>query len=405
VRGPDSDDLVSDAFAKVLQALQGGGGPDVAFRAYLLSAVRRLHVDRVRASSRLQTSDDMSQFDPGIPFQDTAVASFESGAAARAFASLPERWQMVLWHLEVEGQKPADIAPLLGMSANSVSALAYRAREGLRQAFLTMHLADITSDQCRWVNEHLGGYVRNGLSRRDASKVDDHLRECRRCTATYLELTEVNSDLAGIIAPLLLGAAATGYVASSGAGGTGALLSLAGRVRDAVAGNSTAATVGGAVAAGVAAVAAGLVIAHGLSQDVVVDADRPIAIAPSATPDRSTPSVVRPREAVPATAAAGRALPAAGRPTSPTRTRSADRTGGPASRRPRRPPRRRPQRPRRRPSRRPARRTRPHRLQRHRGRPHRARRIPPRASPRPRRPRRTWASQTSRSRAPRRASR
>ena len=37
---------------------------------------------------------------------------------------------MVLWHLEVENQKPADIAPLLGMSANSVSALAYRAREG-----------------------------------------------------------------------------------------------------------------------------------------------------------------------------------------------------------------------------------------------------------------------------------
>ena len=46
---------------------------------------------------------------------------------------------MVLWHTEVEQQKPADIAPLLGMSANSVSALAYRAREGLRQAFLSQH--------------------------------------------------------------------------------------------------------------------------------------------------------------------------------------------------------------------------------------------------------------------------
>ena len=71
----------------------------------------------------------MTEFDPGVPFQDTAVEQFESGAAAKAFASLPERWQVVLWHLEVEGQKPADIAPLLGMSPNSVSALAYRARE------------------------------------------------------------------------------------------------------------------------------------------------------------------------------------------------------------------------------------------------------------------------------------
>jgi DNA-directed RNA polymerase specialized sigma24 family protein len=51
VRGPDADDLVSEAFAKVLHVLQSGGGPDVAFRAYLLTAVRRLHVDRIRAAS------------------------------------------------------------------------------------------------------------------------------------------------------------------------------------------------------------------------------------------------------------------------------------------------------------------------------------------------------------------
>jgi len=40
------EDLVSEAFVKVLQVLQRGGGPDVAFRAYLLTAVRRLRVDR-----------------------------------------------------------------------------------------------------------------------------------------------------------------------------------------------------------------------------------------------------------------------------------------------------------------------------------------------------------------------
>ncbi|HET7355829.1 MAG TPA: sigma-70 family RNA polymerase sigma factor [Nocardioidaceae bacterium] len=285
VRGPDADDLVSDAFAKVLGVLQAGGGPDVAFRAYLLTAVRRLQVDRVRAGSRLQTSDDMSQFDPGIPFQDTAVSGFESGAAARAFASLPERWQLVLWHLEVEGQKPADIAPLLGMSPNSVSALAYRAREGLRQAFLTMHLSDISEDSCRWVNEHLGAYVRHGLAKRDAAKLADHLQECRRCTAMYLELTEVNSDLKAIIAPLLLGAAATGYLASTGSAGTAGAFALLGRVRDVIMANAGVAGAG-AAAAGVAAVATTAVLLTQGHPDVVIGADRPIAatthLAPSA---------------------------------------------------------------------------------------------------------------------------
>ena len=220
VRGPDADDLVSEAFAKVLSVLQGGGGPDVAFRAYLLTAVRRLHVDRIRAGQRLQTTDDLTPFDPGVPFQDTAVAGFESGAAAKAFASLPERWQLVLWHLEVEGQKPADIAPLLGMSANSVSALAYRAREGLRQAFLTMHIADIAGD--RLPLGHTSTSARTS-ARASPSATPPRSRTTSttagaapRCTSSS---TEVNSNLAGIIAPLLLGAAAAGYLASSGGPG------------------------------------------------------------------------------------------------------------------------------------------------------------------------------------------
>jgi RNA polymerase sigma factor (sigma-70 family) len=217
--GPaDADDLVSDAFTKVLTVLQRGGGPDLAFRAYLLTAVRRLHVDKIRAGSRLRPVDDLTPFDPGLPFHDTAVAGFENAAAAKAFASLPERWQMVLWHTEVEQQKPADIAPLLGMSANSVSALAYRAREGLRQAFLSQHATDPDDVDCAWTRDHLGAYVRSGLSRRDASRVDDHLASCRACAAVYLELTEVNSGLAGILAPLLLGSAGAGYVSSGGAG-------------------------------------------------------------------------------------------------------------------------------------------------------------------------------------------
>mgnify|MGYP002349595393 FL=1 len=81
----DADDLVSDAFIKVLKVLQGGGGPDLAFRAYLLTAVRRLHVDRIRATKRVHTTDDLTPFDPGVPFTDTVISGFEGAAAARAF--------------------------------------------------------------------------------------------------------------------------------------------------------------------------------------------------------------------------------------------------------------------------------------------------------------------------------
>src|SRR3954451_11180573 len=288
----DADDLVSDAFTKVLLVLQRGGGPDLAFRAYLLTAVRRLHVDRIRAGSRLRPVDDLAPFDPGLPFHDTAVEGFDNAAAARAFASLPERWQMVLWHTEVEQQKPADIAPLLGMSANSVSALAYRAREGLRQAFLSQHAADPDDVDCGWTRDHLGAYVRGGLSRRDATRVEDHLESCRGCAAVYLELTEVTSGLAAILAPLLLGTAGAAYLSSGGAAGAGAGLTAAWTATRAFLGGHTAVTaVGGVMLAAVASVAV-YVGAHAMLADPASDTagglDRPLqSLSGPASPGQS----------------------------------------------------------------------------------------------------------------------
>jgi RNA polymerase sigma factor (sigma-70 family) len=300
VPGPDVDDLVSEAFTKVLSVLQRGGGPDLAFRAYLLTAVRRVHVDRIRATARLHTTDDLTPFDPGVPFRDTAVEGFESAAAARAFGSLPERWQLVLWHVEVEGQKPAEVARLLGMTPNAVSALAYRAREGLRQAYLSMHAADASDDACQRTRAELGAYVRGGLSRRDAARVEQHLEECRRCTALYLELTEVNSNLRGLIAPLVLGVAATAYVApaSGAAPGVGLLL---GRLRDAVLAHGPTAA---AASAAAAAVVAGAVMM--LHQDRGPDPGADTAPSISTAPPTAAP-------AAPSTAPSSRPDPPARR--------------------------------------------------------------------------------------------
>lgn len=296
VSAPDADDLVSEAFAKVLNVLLAGGGPDVAFRAYLLTAVRRLHVDKIRATSRAMPTDDLTQYDQGEPFTDTVIAGFEGGAAARAYASLPERWQLVLWHLEVEGQKPADVAPLLGMSPNSVSALAYRAREGLRQAYLQMHSADIGDAECQWTHDKLGAYVRKGLSRRDAAKVEEHLQNCRKCTALFVELTEVNSSMAGVIGPLVLGTATMGYLGSAAPSGLlGGFIAAFDRAKVLVLAQGRVA-VGVGAAAGVAGIAtvAALTMNSGTSTPPP-SADPTIGITTPATP--STGPTTRPTPA------------------------------------------------------------------------------------------------------------
>jgi RNA polymerase sigma factor (sigma-70 family) len=225
----DVDDLVAGAFTRMLEILRAGRGPTEAFRAYLLTSVRHLAYDRSRAERRLDLTDDITDvhgIDPDgtiVPFTDPALAGLERTLAARAFATLPERWQAVLWHLEVEGDSPADIAPLFGLTANAVSALGYRAREGLRQAYLQEHLA---SGSGRWDRRHretgekLGAYTRGGLARREAQRIEAHLAECGECRALADELRDVNAGMIrSVVAPLVLGAGLVGYLASRGSTG------------------------------------------------------------------------------------------------------------------------------------------------------------------------------------------
>ncbi|HVB45770.1 MAG TPA: sigma-70 family RNA polymerase sigma factor [Streptosporangiaceae bacterium] len=212
----DADDVVAETFARVLGAIRRGAGPSEAFRPYLLTAVRRVAFGQLRGQRDQVPTDSAELPDPGEPFVDPVIARLERSLVTQAFLSLPERWSAVLWHTEIERAMPAEVALLLGISPNSVSALSYRAREGLRQAYLQMHLSDRTRVECRPVAGKLGAYVRGRLSRRDARQVDTHLTGCRDCMTARAELVSVNGSLNGVVAPLILGSYASGYLASGG---------------------------------------------------------------------------------------------------------------------------------------------------------------------------------------------
>ncbi|WP_164984056.1 sigma-70 family RNA polymerase sigma factor, partial [Cellulomonas endophytica] len=279
----DADDVTSEAFSAVLSALRNGGGPDAAFRAYLFTCVRNAAAGRHRAVQRTAPTDDTAVLEAAAPSAPAAdeptVLGAERTMVARAFRSLPERWQAVLWHTEVEGQAPAQVAPLLGLSANGVAALAYRAREGLRQAYLQEHLQGDLPDGCRVVAGKLGPFVRNGLGRRENTTVEAHLEGCDRCRALVFELSDVSHGMRAVIAPLVLGAVGLGALAHAlpvGGGvaagvavlaGTsgGAAMAAGGTAAAAAAkfGGSAAVGLGGATTAGTGAAGAAGAVAAG----------------------------------------------------------------------------------------------------------------------------------------------
>mgnify|MGYP003886376071 CR=1 FL=1 len=260
----DAEDITSDAFAKVFSVVQGGGGPEEAFRAYLFTVVRRLAYATAQGTQRVQVTDEVATFEsafgPAGSVEEPALEGFERSVVARAYNSLPERWQAVLWYTEVEGLSAAEIAPLLGLTANGVSALSYRAREGLREAYLQSHLATAPGARCEAVAGKLGSYVRGGLSNRDTSAVESHLEGCTACQALVAELSDVNHGMRAIVAPLVLGLVGAGAL-KAGALGFGGQVASAGGAGAAGAAGATGGAAAGGVAVGAGGGLAGLVAA------------------------------------------------------------------------------------------------------------------------------------------------
>lgn len=256
----DAPDFVAESFANVLAAIQNGNGPTVFFRAYLLTTLRRLATAKRAADRRQVTVDDLESVMEVEAAQDPVVVSFEKDVVGRSFKDLPERWQAVLWYTEVDGLSPAAISPMLGISANAVAALAVRAREGLKQAYLQNHIST-ASDGCAEYSKRLGAYARGGLTRGRATKVEAHLETCLKCTSLLLHIQDVGVGMRAVIFPAVVGLAYTGAGATKIVGLGAGLGTLSGTPGS---GASTAGT-GGAVAASAVGVAlAGALVAVAL---------------------------------------------------------------------------------------------------------------------------------------------
>src|SRR6187402_1912410 len=157
----EPEDIVAEAYLRILRSMQGGGGPHEAFRPYLYRTIRNVALGWKPDSASLGLDDVAETADDRPGPEETAA---DNTITLRAFRTLPERWRTVLWYTEVEGMEPADAAPLLGLTANATAALAYRARDGLKKSWLQAHVSEQrVPPECRWTTQRMGEYARGGL--------------------------------------------------------------------------------------------------------------------------------------------------------------------------------------------------------------------------------------------------
>ncbi|MGC5009547.1 sigma factor [Streptosporangium sp. DT93] len=358
-------DVVEETFARIHRVIDRGDGPEQAFRVYLLTALRRAVRDRAAggdtpagragrddagrdgvgrdrvgsdgadgdegagASGGGAAGDDGEPAgdepvvaDPGAPLADPSSAVLERSPVARAFRSLPERWQLVLWHTEVERTAPEDTALLLGLTVGGTDALAYRAREGMRQACLRVHLAETRVPECRPVLARMGPHVRGSLGKAQARVVNEHLDGCSGCRAVLAEATGIGRSMRSVVGPLVVGPAFPAYLAALGRMGAADAGGLPGLWRGAPRSTRRALAAGAAITAIVVVVAAVLVLAPGRRTEPTRSAaSEPIVAFP--IPGTDTPRTATSGPGMSGTATSGTDAPGvpgrsdAGRPGTP----------------------------------------------------------------------------------------
>lgn len=210
----EADDLTAEAFFRMLQAIRRGSGPTDHVRTYLLTVARRVAWEWSGRRRDVPVEDE--ELSRRVePVADNATKRAEHNLISRAFSSLPERWRVVLWRVEVEGERPASVAPHFGLSPNAMSALARRAREGLRAAYLQAHLAvDDGRSSCAAIRAKLGTFTAGGVQGVEERRIRAHLDTCSACATLHAELNEVCATLranaAFLIVPSALGMAFAG---------------------------------------------------------------------------------------------------------------------------------------------------------------------------------------------------
>jgi RNA polymerase sigma factor (sigma-70 family) len=208
VGSSDAEDVVSEAFTNVVGAIERGAGPDELFRPYLYTVIRNVANTEFRRRARHTDADvDFDAFeDSGADAATEMARVADRTALGRAFSTLPERWQSVLWYTEVEGLRPRHVAPLVDLQPGAVSSLAFRARRALRAAWVQEHLAtDGLPDECRRQLAAFGAYEAGTITARDRRRFEAHIRDCVHCPPVLEDARRLAGRIAAALLPPVVG--------------------------------------------------------------------------------------------------------------------------------------------------------------------------------------------------------
>lgn len=197
----DPDDLVAEAFARILRLLRSNKGPTDQFRAYLCATIKSCATDEYRRRhGTVSVGDDLEVI---AKPRTEDFPSDRPDDACRAWEGLDEQQQWLLWANAVEGYSLTEIADRLGAKPATVAVWLFRARERLRVAFLDGYVASSDNAICQEHRQRFAAYLRGSLSPRRRAATEAHVEECADCAQALASVGGINQKLRAVIWPLL----------------------------------------------------------------------------------------------------------------------------------------------------------------------------------------------------------
>ncbi|MFE1288913.1 ricin-type beta-trefoil lectin domain protein [Streptomyces sp. NPDC058751] len=317
--------LTTASFTRLFGDSMHQGGPGAAWRPQLLVTVRRMAAEWLMDQRReLLAPDLLAEADRGNRAAAVLLPPEDRRLISRAFRRLPEPARCLLWHGEVEAERPEVPAALLGIFPEDAVTELERARERLRQGCLEIHHELAPGQECRRYHRMLDVSFRRGGDDLDPD-LRNHMDECVHCRHAGEQLSRFNGELAVPLAEAVLGWGAHAYVASRQARAAAADETD----REPETGRTGEATARADAAPGTGPAAAGAHIVEFLPG---ADGVRPPGLPPHTPPDArritGTPATdheaTAPRQDLPS----GQDAPAPGGDDRPSRRRGAPRSGG-----------------------------------------------------------------------------
>jgi len=205
----DAEDLVVEAYMKVLQAIRSGHGPQDTFRSYLFAAIRSASATHHKQLSGVVLGLEEVGL-AASPVEEQAVSDADSERIGRVFAAMKPRSRQVLWLSQVEGLPTDEIGVRLGLTHTNVTTTVSRAKDEFASLWIQDHVHVMGVGQGTedaYVLRHTGVYLAGSARPAVQARVEAHLADCEQCAAVVDEARDLAGMFRSGLAPAVLGAA------------------------------------------------------------------------------------------------------------------------------------------------------------------------------------------------------